>query len=185
MKLLPFKSVAKQIVASVKNPRGLLTALTEGNLQKHTLLNYEAEGILDFFFQTVDCRFFASSIRSLPFFERPDGSFMAVGNVNVLVCLPENIPQEGLNHWSENRQISLLRRNCSLKKLYEQLGIGYTKKTVFYMHDLLPSIADLPAKAIPRHMEYIRDFLLRRNDGQLLHVPVSYTHLTLPTTAEV
>ena len=170
MKLLSTKGKATEIVASVQNPKGLLMALTDANLQKHTLSNCEAEGILDFFQRKLNCSFFASSIRSLPFFERPDGSFIALGNVNTLLSLPDDIPKDGLNDWSENRNISLMKRNSRLEKLYKQLGIVFPQKTEFYTSHLLPTISKLPVEAIPLHMKYIRDSLLRIHDGQLVHV---------------
>ena len=170
MKLLSTKGKATEIVASVQNPKGLLMALTDANLQKHTLSKYEAEGILDFFQRKLNCSFFASSIRSLPFFERPDGSFIALGNVNILLCLPDDIPKDGLNDWSKNRNISLVKRNSRLEKLYKQLGIVFPQKTEFYTSHLLPTISELPVEAIPLHMEYIKDSLLPIHDEGLVQV---------------
>ncbi|XP_070206314.1 sacsin-like [Littorina saxatilis] len=158
--------IATQTVASVNNPTDLITALT--NLQEHNLNSNEAEVILDFFFRTVDCQSLASRVLLLPFFETPDGSFVALGNNNRSLCLPDDIPHDGLKEWSNNRGISLVKRNGRLEQLFVQLGIASPDREEFYCGHLLPTLSSLPADTIPKHIEFIKDSLHCKDDKRLL-----------------
>ena len=178
-------SVASHAVASTKNPEGLLTALIHSDLHDHHLNAGEAEHILDFFYRS----FFTatadsvgekqsdrvlSDIRSLPFFERLDGSVAAVSDSSSRLCLPSQIPISGLTDWSKARKIVLLKENRRLEELFRQLGISSPGYADFYACYLLPSIADLPSEAIQHHMEFIRDSLSLA-DRQRVQVELKYT----------
>ncbi|XP_070206302.1 sacsin-like [Littorina saxatilis] len=167
MRLVSYTRIATNTVASVNNPRYLITALTD--IQEHNLNSSEAEAILDLFYRTVDYRCLASRIRLLPFFERPDGSFVAVGNDNSLLCLPDGIPHDGLNEWSNNRSISLVKRNSRLESLFVMLGIASPDREEFYCEHLLSTLSSIRADTIPRHMEYIKDSLNYEDGTPLLN----------------
>ncbi|XP_070206296.1 sacsin-like [Littorina saxatilis] len=158
------QGLATQIVASVTNPQGLLTALISSSVRGHTLSSKKAEAILDFFYTKLDCRAFAPKLRLLPFFERPDGTFIAVENERTLLCLPDGVPQDGLREWSVNKGISLVKINHRLLELFKLLKINTPDEEEFYTQHLLPTVPSLPVEAIPRHMEYIKD-LLNWTDG--------------------
>ncbi|XP_076451311.1 sacsin-like [Babylonia areolata] len=154
--VLPAHCVAAQIVASVRNPEGLLQALTHTDVRPQTLMPGEAESILDFFFTKLGS---SSELRFLPFFERPDGTLTSLGNGTKVVCLPQDVPHAGLNEWSGKQQISLVKTNRRLQRLYERLCVNMPTQSAFYSSYLLHTIADLPREAIRQHMEYIRQCL--------------------------
>ena len=153
-------SVATRLVASSDDPRGLLTALAQSDLRGHQLTAREAEHILDFFYPSAaEKEQHKSMIRSLPFFERLDGTIGAVDDSSTRLCLPSEVPLDGLTDWSSNKATVLLKENGRLKDMFKQLGITSPSAADFYSLHLLPSIADLPSEAIQHHMKYIRDKL--------------------------
>ena len=164
-------SVATRLVASSDDPRGLLTALAQSDLRGHQLTAREAEHILDFFYPSAaEEEQHKSMIRSLPFFERLDGTFGAVDDSSTRLCLPSEVPLDGLTGWSSKKVTVLLKENGRLKDMFKQLGITSPNAADFYSLHLLPSIADLPSEAIQHHMKYIRDKLSISDRRHMLSV---------------
>ncbi|KAL8584755.1 hypothetical protein ACOMHN_035674 [Nucella lapillus] len=164
--LPPEHCIAMKMVASVRNPTGLLKALSLPDFQPQGLFPLEAQNILDFFYGKLyepD----VSGMRFLPFFERPDGTLTSLSNTNVVLCLPKSVPLAGLADWSGSKSMCLLKTNYHLKNLFQMLSVKMPTPSDFYSSYLLPSIRCLPKEAIPVHMEYIRDCLLLYDKGIL------------------
>ncbi|KAK7488212.1 hypothetical protein BaRGS_00020519, partial [Batillaria attramentaria] len=162
LKSLPGNSIATEIVASVARPHALLIALARADITETAFGSRDAETILSYFqrhFPQVHWTEI-TSIRSLPFFETPDGRLISVPAHGTPLCLPGTVPTTGLTDWVANTQVILLKENRNLTGLYSQLNFQTPNVSDFYTQYLVPAVRHLPAEAILVHMEYVKDHVL-------------------------
>ncbi|KAK7488211.1 hypothetical protein BaRGS_00020518 [Batillaria attramentaria] len=166
---VPPQNIATKLVASINNPRALLTALTRTSLEKHSLGLSDAAYLLDFFYRRIDCRLFSTEVRRLPLFENSDGELISVEDGCTVVCLPLGVPTDGLSEWASGCTVTILKDRQRLHELFEQLHFMMPSALEFYTNFLLPRIACLPSAAILRQMKHIKKtFSLQGDDSKPL-----------------
>ena len=165
-------------VASAENPVPLLVCLRYNYSSfELTRLNQEdCTVILRYFSDNLaamqksnraEAWWIRESLKRLPIFLTQAGTFVSVGNdaTNVLV-LPEGMPSHGIREWADRTNRILLQGSAFLDEVYRFLEFTFTNTIDIYLNHLLKTWQHLPANAMGRHLEYMRDVLLRKGVGQ-------------------
>ncbi|KAL5004239.1 hypothetical protein ScPMuIL_017695 [Solemya velum] len=157
------------MVAQPENPQEILYCLWKHNnlIIPSKVLFHEVDSILKYFNDRLEkmCRVvprdtLVQRLKSLPFYQTHGGSLTKLESTPAVV-VPSEMPQEGLDEWSEQSGITLLKKNYALESLHTFLKFSLKSTEEIYSDQILQSFHYLPQEMQICHMKFIKDKLLQ------------------------
>ena len=160
--------LARKLVASLKTPASLLTSLKQ-KMTAHTqslegrLTSCECTTILQYFSDSVTHlqESDKNTLRQLPFYEATHGGLVRVNTSKVYV-VPIDIPRSGMDVFESQVDVVFLKSWERLTPLFDFLALESVSKVDVYCKFILKHFYVFSQRERLSHLEYIRDFLLRR-----------------------
>lgn len=102
-------------------------------------------------------------LRKLPLYTTVHGEKINLEENRDILALPEGLPPDGMHSWAEKTSKILLRQNNRLKCIFEHFSVTKQSVCEVYLVHILPCFQNIPEENRMRHLEYIRDDLLRHS----------------------
>ena len=108
-----------------------------------------------------------STLRSLPVFLTKNGQHVTLDTNSTYVIIPDKMPLQGLDEWSQKTGTILLENSYVLKNLFTFLEITFADAIAFYTQYILENLVSLPDHSVVFHLQYMKDYVLQRDtDGR-------------------
>uniref|UniRef100_A0A8W8HXQ4 Sacsin n=1 Tax=Magallana gigas TaxID=29159 RepID=A0A8W8HXQ4_MAGGI len=104
-----------------------------------------------------------SMLRKLPLYTTVHEQKINLEKNHDILALPKGLPPDGMNSWAEKTCKILLRQNDRLKGIFEHFNVTTQSVCEVYVVHILPCFQNIPKENRMRHLEYIRDDLLRHS----------------------
>lgn len=102
-------------------------------------------------------------LRKLPLFMTVHKQKISLEENRDILALPRGLPADGMITWAERSRKILLHQNDRLKCIFEHFSVTEQSICEVYVVHILPSFYHIPEENRMRHLEYIRDELLRNS----------------------
>lgn len=133
-----------------------------------TILEYFAGGLKQLL-EMPNGQHLLTMLRKMPLFMTMHGQKIDLEENRHILAIPKGLPVVGLKVWAEKTGKILLHQNDRLKFLYEYFNVTQQSICELYEKHILPSFHKIPQENRLKHIEYIKDTLLRHSfvyDGE-------------------
>nr|XP_022329303.1 sacsin-like [Crassostrea virginica]XP_022329305.1 sacsin-like [Crassostrea virginica]XP_022329306.1 sacsin-like [Crassostrea virginica] len=127
-----------------------------------TILEFLAGGLKQLL-EMPNSQHLLDKLRKLPLFTTVYDQKINLEENRDILALPKGLPADGINTWAVKSQKILLRQNDRLKSIFEQFSVTEQSTCGVYVVHILPFFHNIPVENRLRHLEYIRDDLLRKS----------------------
>ncbi|XP_078314810.1 sacsin-like [Crassostrea virginica] len=127
-----------------------------------TIMEFFAGGLQQIL-KMPDSQQLLTKLRQLPLFTTVHDQKINLEENRDILALPGGLPADGITVWALNSNKLLLRQNNRLKSLFARFNVTEQSICDVYVVHILPLFHNIPAENRLRHLEYIRDDLLRNS----------------------
>ncbi|XP_052702133.1 sacsin-like, partial [Crassostrea angulata] len=100
-------------------------------------------------------------LRKLPLFMTVHKWKISLEENRDILALPSGLPEDGMIEWAERSSKILLHQNDRLQCIFERFNVTEQSICQVYVKHILPHFYHIPEENRMKHLEYIRDELLR------------------------
>ncbi|XP_078314206.1 sacsin-like isoform X2 [Crassostrea virginica] len=134
--------------------------LTTGD--SDTILEFFAGGLKELL-EMPNSQQLLTMLRKLPLFTTVYDQMITLEESRDILSLPEGLPSDGMDTWAAESRKILLKRNSKLKIIFEHFNVTEHSICDVYVVHILPYFQNIPEENRIKHLEYIRDDLLRKS----------------------
>ncbi|KAK6188437.1 hypothetical protein SNE40_004610 [Patella caerulea] len=162
----PFKYRACEIVADMKHPIKILEVLYTNSNCLASIDTQKAQSILHYF-NVFDKEILAcqNKLKHLKLYETHDGKLITLDMPKKYIRLLDSypkVPSNGLQDWSSESNVIILKRHSKLDDLFKTIGIDNTSPIDLYLKYILKWFSGFKDEDQLYHLKYIRDNLLTK-----------------------
>ncbi|KAK3098209.1 hypothetical protein FSP39_017235, partial [Pinctada imbricata] len=158
-----YRAVAISFVANIFDPLAVVKCLYSHRNEFKDLTVETCDEVLKFISESISEEGLIKElnlkrmIQSLPFFVSLSDKVISIVDRDVVLVLPNDVPNSGIEEWSMNANITLLRENPYLAKVHKFVGCVVEKPYDLYCKRILKTFQYLPNDAALQHLTYLRD----------------------------
>lgn len=138
----------------------------------NAILEYFA-GEIDQLLKMPNSQTYLTMLRKLPLFMTVHKQNISLEENRDILALPSGLPADGMLIWAEKSRKILLHQNDRLQCIFERFSVTEQSICEVYVKHILPRFYHIPEKNRMKHLEYIRDELLKTSgnyDAEQTHL---------------